>query len=766
MLNFIRKYQRYFYLVITVVIIVSFSFFGTYSTLGGDAYREQIAFTAVDGTQVTRGELEQLVMFISTDADDKLLFGGIWGPNFLNDGVIRKDFLASGLAEQLLKQYASDMSPDLDRRLEKEKHFTPYVHPQAGFISVEMAWNYMAPNIKAQYELLRMQSNATDPEAINARIQLYLAERELPAPALMQVLHRLQRQNSWLQPDPNLERTDLSLFGYHTLDDWFGPRFLRLVGEFIINSAKIASQKGYKVTKEEALADLKRNAEQSYRDNAPNPHIGVANSNEYFNEQLQRYTLDQNKAARIWTQVLLFRRLFQDVGQAVFVDPQSLQPLNSYAKATVEGDLYRLPDELQFSQAHTLLLFETYLKAISSRPQLLNLPTKFLPLSEIPSQLQQKRYLVDIAQVNKNVLQARVGIKESWNWETDDKNWETLKLQFPDLANKKASNKEERLAALDSLDERTRGRVDVFARQAIVDAHPEWIEKALSNAEPQRKTIALHMKGETTPLTGFKNPATLIALLDKAKLGEQDPTLSQVSGDNLTYYKIVVIDRSANPEILTFAEASEDGTLEALLEIKSNAETEEQMAALKKAIYDDYASAIAPEKAPKELLDDVAASLRFYSIMRDIEAKLKKDPQSAAPYIRSEAQEEELANQLPKRSPLDAQWQLIKSSHREERSGEIGNIALPDLFSMNPGTFSRVYTPVSGDLSFFYLKNRGSDATVASLDNMVTRTHHLLSDEAEQELMRQVLNEITAKKAISLEFMQPKEDDPSRDDKD
>ncbi len=33
MLAFFRKYQRYFFLVITIVIVISFSFFGTYSTL-------------------------------------------------------------------------------------------------------------------------------------------------------------------------------------------------------------------------------------------------------------------------------------------------------------------------------------------------------------------------------------------------------------------------------------------------------------------------------------------------------------------------------------------------------------------------------------------------------------------------------------------------------------------------------------------------------------------------------------------------------------
>ena len=82
MLGF-RKYQRYFFLLVTVVIIISFSFFGTYSTISNVSPREQTAFVAIDGTEISRAELDQLVMFISTDAEDKLVFGGMWGPNFL-----------------------------------------------------------------------------------------------------------------------------------------------------------------------------------------------------------------------------------------------------------------------------------------------------------------------------------------------------------------------------------------------------------------------------------------------------------------------------------------------------------------------------------------------------------------------------------------------------------------------------------------------------------------------------------------------------------
>ena len=96
MLHHFRKYQRAIFLVITVVIIMSFSFFGTYRTLDStpNIWREQIAFKAINGDEVTRLDVEEMAHFLATDADDKIaIWRSIENTNFLNDGVIRNRFL-------------------------------------------------------------------------------------------------------------------------------------------------------------------------------------------------------------------------------------------------------------------------------------------------------------------------------------------------------------------------------------------------------------------------------------------------------------------------------------------------------------------------------------------------------------------------------------------------------------------------------------------------------------------------------------------------
>ncbi len=695
MLEFFRRYQRYFFLVITVVIIISFSFFGTYSTLGSDQWRERIAFKAVDGSDVTQMELDEMAVFLGSDNEDKLLFGGAWGPNFLNDGVIRKDLLETGIAEILINAYIQDLAEDLQPKMEKEKRYSLYVHPQAKFLSVANAWNYFAPEMKANFDALRQVTDLKDPKAMKARIKLFLGEKKVPPTTMKQLLKYQQQQYNWLPQDPNLDRADLSLFGYHTLEDWFGAHFVRLACQFIINTAKIAEERGYQVSKAEVLADLMRNTDISYQQNRNKPNIGVANPSEYLREQLRIMRMDQTRAIKIWQQVLLFRRYFHDVGNAALVDTLPFQRFNDFTKEARELDVYRLPAAMRFGNYAALQKFEVYLKAISNRSKegkaLLKLPTKTLSATEVSKQypeLVERKYKLDVAELDKRNLQANISLKETWAWELDEANWKTLQNKFPELGVKAAKTRDERLSALDALDTTTRGRVDAYTRSAIVDSHPEWIQKGLDEAKPKTIVVGLRAQGGRPPFAGLEGHADkqkeLIDLLDKA----QEP-LKQYSADGQTFYRITVVERAPQQEVLTFEEASRDGTLDQLrnkfLE-KAYADTREKspllyqnvdgswkefakvkdlvaetyFADILKAIQDDR-QAQDKEKKQTKTSHDEDASWRFHAYAREAEAYLKKNPKETARYIKqdkAEASKESLAEG----KPLQQQWLFEKET--------------------------------------------------------------------------------------------------------
>src|SRR5207248_2159928 len=133
-----------------------------------------------------------------------------------------------------------------------------------------------APDVKTNFDLLRNCDKANDQAAFSARVNLYVAERRFPSVYLKQLLHRQESAHKWLTQDQNLAQRDLSLFGYHNVQDWFGRDFLELAAQFVINASKVAEQKGYSISTEEALGSLFRNAEVAFKENHGKMYLGVA----------------------------------------------------------------------------------------------------------------------------------------------------------------------------------------------------------------------------------------------------------------------------------------------------------------------------------------------------------------------------------------------------------------------------------------------------------------------------------------------------------
>jgi GcvH upstream region-like protein len=794
MLNFFRKYQWYFFLVITIAIVISFSFFGTYNSLSSNSWREQVGFKAVNGKEVTRAELDDMVNFIATDSDEKAIYGGSWGLNFFNDGVIPKNFLQTGLAEELIAVYGNDLKGELQQKLARERKYKLYQHPEAKFLSVENTWGYFSPEMNTHFNSLQSSNDAMDPNAFRARVNLYLGQKKIPDPTLRQILRYQESQYNWLTPDANLDRTDLSLFGYHTVEDWFGPRFVRLVSQFIINAAILSEQKGYVVSKEEAMADLIRNTEISYKQNKDNPNLAVTTPQEYFNEQLRRLNMDKAGAVRTWRQVMLFRRYFQDVGNSVLVDTLSFDKFNGFAKESVNVDLYRLPPELQLNDAESLQKFEVYLNAVAKRSKddLITLPTTFLSVNEVAKtypELVNKRYLLEVSQAGKKSLQGRITLKDIWNWQVNDQNWANLKKQFPDLGSKKDSTRDERFTALDNLDSVTRTQVDALAKSALVDSHPEWIAEALDRAQPDVQAVGLRTEGGKSffdGLTSREKRAELIALLDRAPLNEapdQDSKLYTFSPDGQTVYRIKVLGRDSEPTILTFAEVYKDGTLNTLINrllekyyvtardktpslYQNEDKSWKKFESVRSVVANEYADKVLNINAlvkaiqktqvaskAEPLTKDQAAPLRLFAHVSSLKGKLEKNPEDADTFVRTR-QVAPSKDALSKPEPLATQWQIEKAIHPVKRGSIDPSFDFSEAFELPEQAWSGVKTLPNGNITFFRVKGKDEsvEKTVAFAEQ-VRRTHDVLSVEAQRALMRVVMKEIMAKKAISLSYL-------------
>jgi hypothetical protein len=210
MLNFLRKHQRIFFIFITVAIVVSFSFFGTYSTTCQQAAPpDKEIVTGVCGTPIMGQELAALCRLIEHSPFDGYAGekGGI--PNFLNDGVIEKDFMANGLGVMLARRYFEELKTDLDLRVKKIHHFRPYVHPRAPQISAEGTWARFSPAMLEHYRGLKAKSDQATTETLAMMCQLYLDQAMVSPETLRQILFMQQNQQG-VPPDPVLRPTVLS----------------------------------------------------------------------------------------------------------------------------------------------------------------------------------------------------------------------------------------------------------------------------------------------------------------------------------------------------------------------------------------------------------------------------------------------------------------------------------------------------------------------------------------------------------------------------
>lgn len=784
MLQFFRRYQRAVFIVITFVIVISFSFFGTFQTFSGKDQEDKVAFTAVDGSKVRRSELNDMINFLASDSHD-YLFSASNSGNGLNDGVVVNDILDSGLAQVITSPYLAQIGEEQQVRLEREKRYNPYTHPKAPFLTAEQVWAYYAPDIKTNFDLLRSFETTKSEEAFSARVDLFMAERHFPSAYLKQFLRYQEMQHKWLPQDPNLAYQDLSLFGYHNVQDWFGRQFIELCAQFVINSAKIAQAKGYTVTKEEVIGSLFRNAESAYRQSRSQGMMTATNVGDYFTEQLRRLGMDQSRAVKLWTDVLLFRTLFFDNADSVLVDRTSYNSFYHYQNEYVDIDLFQLPKDLRFATVRDLEQFALYLNAVrlpeeaAKQSDPLNIPKEFLAARDVKKvypELVERKIFLRYATLNKDQLQTKIGVKNTWEWQVADKNWKTLRGRYPELANYPDNTVEERLQALDRLEPARRAMLDSYSRSQIVDEHPEWIKQALQEAPTKEEELALRAQGGKTPFEGVKNTVELIKLLDSVPLNEESEQLATYTQDNQHYVRILVLDRSKPEALLTFAEAKGDGTLDRLLDKT----LETSYPRLKTKEPSLFLTESGDWKPFNDVKDNVAL-LYFADLFKKLELEIdlyKKhlpdftdwsDRQKALvaisllPLVREKQEEvkESLAKstewldeqETASETATPSQFKLVKSRERLVRRDPTFAVNPELAFSLEKETLSGLTNYQSSGPSFFIVMAKGYLPSDEQVRAKVLEERSLLGREALAKLGGLLLTEMQKKGSIEIELV-------------
>lgn len=709
MLQFFRTYQKYFFFIIATVVISSFIFFGTFGTLDQRQTRkDKIIGKAIDGSDMSLLEISGLSRFLAADRDDLSNGGKQLSPNLLNDGVIRNNFLATGVAEILVRDNFEALKEDFEQRIHRIKNFRAYEHPDAPFVSAKAVWQRFAPDINREWSLLQ-SLEGVDADSFGHLARLYHFQSALPSEWLRRILMMHEQQyNQWLRPDPRLRQDDLALFGFHSIRDWFGNDFIDLVAEFVHNAAIEAETKGYDVSLDEAKADLQHNfAESMQKIQSAKIPLQIT-----YKEQLRILGLDETEAASLWRKVLLFRRYFTDRGNSVFLDKLPYSEFAAIAKEQATVDLYQWPNGLKIRNALDLFTFQTYLKAVAPQEKSdpLALPSTFYSLKEIEErypELVATRYKAKVFAVDKREASLKASLKELWAFETEEETWKSLIKEFSFLQSFSTDRSEARFSTLEKLDPVQRAKVDLFARRLLVDRHPEWIEETLKSSEGEEKELIL--SAGCIELPHIDNPERLGSLF------KQIPSTPETALMELNWFesgeavfRFENIEKITDPKIKTYEEALKDKSLIRIADRSLKAE------------FPKFRQKLPEELAGKELADvkEEIAELMLIDlkkVIQDSTSDIQEESHFASRRLAAialRAREDLVENsqnlhwiQTEGEDPLIAQFKLQRIEKQVNRTAEETWMSKEPFFLI-PNQWSPIHIDIDGGVSFIYLKNR------------------------------------------------------------
>ncbi len=649
MIALFRKFQRPVFLSLTVLFILSFAFFGVSSSILSDReprQKDRVVAYAIDGSPMMLSEIQALSRFIATDQQDWHLAGAV--PNFCNDGVLRNDFLESGLSDLLMSAY-----------------------PQFG----------------------------------------------------LDASGRFSRESA------------------------------ELASQFILNAAKAAELKGFHVTLEEAKGDLLRNFQSAMQQQRKIAKVGPPIT---FQQHLSHLGLVESSASEIWQKVLLFRRYFQGIGQAAFADRLSFRDVSSYAREVAQVGVYRWPKAFCFANAQDLVEFQSYLKAVS--PPLndpLGLPARYLSAEEVKMrhpELVETHFVGTVA--NASLLKAalQASIKEVWDWQCEEVNWDRMRAVFPFL--KSASSREERFHLLEKLSTAQRLSVDGFVRLHILDAHPEWLEGAFEVSKEQLICVA----GPNVFLPQRVEGDSLGDLLSKAAAGEESAQqkLLGYRANDKTAYRIEGVRLSKPEHILTFEEAKRKG-----LTVKvADRILQEEYQKIREKSPDLFKNSNGGWKGYSEVKESVARIV-FSDVFKKIEeiAFEEKSIENQSPFAYRMFPAAKSALSALRRDPLDSLWvsgfgqsplaeqfKLIREELFIQRADK-GKWMNETAFLMLPGEWSPMRVLPNEGVAFFYLmEKKPSDAPMFE---QIAFGQELIVSDAQRYLAEKLLETIEKKQSMS-----------------
>ncbi|MFN0065461.1 MAG: hypothetical protein ACKVOH_04410 [Chlamydiales bacterium] len=535
-----RKYQKGIFLVTTLMIVTSFVFFGTYQAFApSNRGSDPVVYKTESGEKIHQSLLTNMTQFLRSERSPFPSARGIFDTNYLNDGILTKEFIESGLSQKMVEANPTRYQEVLQAKIERERHFKPFVHSFAPMLSAEAIWTLFAPDIKEN--LVQLQAASDGIGSFATRSQLFLAEKRFPPPLLAQMIRYQGQEYSQLPPDQKLYREEVSLFGYHNLEEWFSAEFVEDAAKVILEVAAIAKKKGYQVHRDEVAAEIYYKTGMLYESVKEEIQGEVTGPRALFAHYLRMNGMEEENLMKICEATMLFRRLLDDVSEAALNDSLALQDFYTFAREHANVEVTTMPQALQFADIEAWKRFELYLYAVAGETNTLDLPSTMETIEKIERrapELVGERYLLYVGHLERRSLEAKVSLQETWRWE--EEHADELKERFSELHG-------DVIAQLESFPPKQRARIDAYARSQIVERHPEWIAEAFQELTMEKQPLFYY--------AGMESPFEGIADMDALAVRFIEDEITNYTQDGKHYYRILIDQRPEGKEVLALHEA-------------------------------------------------------------------------------------------------------------------------------------------------------------------------------------------------------------------
>jgi hypothetical protein len=747
MLTFLRKHQKIILASTGALVIFSMCFFGISQKSNLPTEKKSVVLgKAIDGSKMKSDQIEEMTNFLSYLSNPHI------GLLSSTDDIFIKDVLDSGLALMLIQTYWPLLEEEMQNRLESYQRYRPYVHPEMRFLSAENVWMRFAPEI---YGALEKFKEERDPKSqVKHLISCFLAEQKFPEQILRQFLYFQEQQLNTQFKDPYIQRGSLALFNVHSVSELLGPNFMQLATQFIYNAAILAEQNGLKVSKEEAkaaLISLAAKEEDSKKGEAK------------LQASLQKMRMTQSQAIAYFQKVLLFRKLFEEVGSSIYLDSLAYDQVSQFSHEQLNLNIYAAPASIDIDSFDKMMQFEIYLDHTTKRhhTKLLPLPTQFLSVDRVRSRcpkLVAKKFTLDVCAVKKSEIGLQVGLKDIIEYEVS--HFDELVETFPELSLKICLSDEDKMKVIESLSASVREKIDTAVREKLVASHTDWVEEALLAAKPKKKEIILNLDDVNNFFVGFEDNNSLIEDFEKALV-----TLSHVNliGEGDHFYRIKVISGSSDYDILTFEEARNIDVLSRIL----NERLEKDYASIRLRNPSEFKNELG-EFLPFGEVKDIVGKYVFQDLVSQLQGYLKMEglvPEDAllemdelARYrladfmnvalnsIKTGINQDAFVKQETD-SGIENQFKLVLNKNKISRS------KTPDLFDeqmarMKEGEWSQVALLGQYGLSFYALEKR--EINEDEKKKAMEKGYELLVGDAKKAILFDLIDQMKSQNALHI----------------